>query len=119
MTAQGLCARGQEFLDAARASRDAGRSAVAYEEARTAAELFAKALLLVRLGSFPHKHPVGGLLQQHGLIPSGVSPRALSRLLSDSTRGAYDVGDRPSDDEVEDAIALASRMRKAAEAALP
>lgn len=86
----------REWLEAAEAEALAGRHLVAFESARHAAELACKAILLLRVGSYPKMHDVSGLLSQREMLPSGVSGRSLSRLLSAFTSGTYGEG-RPVD----------------------
>jgi HEPN domain-containing protein len=110
-----LLARGVEYLAAAKDSRVARRWSIAYEEARTACELFAKAILLTKTGAYPRDHNVAPALFQAGLMPGGLDARELSRFLNDHTRGTYGFGDEPSEAEAERAAAVAQVVREHAE----
>ncbi len=102
-----------EWLAAAQQERASGRLRVAFEAARHSAELSAKALLVRATGSFPKSHTVAGQLHRAGLVPAGVEPKVLHRLLSDFTLGTYGF-ERPLEDaEVANAIALARAMLSA------
>lgn len=108
--AQRLKERAQEYLEAAEDSLKEGRLNVAYDEARTAAELAAKATLAGKTGSFPRDHNPAGKLFQEGLVPEGMNPKELSRLLGDHTRGTYGFQDPVEEEEVEDAVRTARKL---------
>lgn len=103
--------RAEQRLASARDDQARGRLDVGYESARAAVELASKALLLAKTGSYPTKdHNVAGHLSQAKLLPPGVSPKDLSRLMDDYTRGDYGF-DRPVEArELRAALALAQRM---------
>lgn len=102
--------RAREFLEAARTSLAAERFNVAFDEARDAAELAAKALLCRRDGTYPAAHNVAGPLQTARLIPRGLSPKALSRLLSAASRGRYGISEPVTRVEAKDAVAAAEAL---------
>lgn len=102
-------AHAAQFLESARESLAASppRLAVALDEARTAAELAGKALLLLQNGSYPKVHAIGGDLYHSGLIPQGVDAKRLSRLLRAHTRGEYGYHLEFSVEEAQEAIQMA------------
>ena len=110
-----MLARATEHLQAAQRCLGDGLHHPAYELARTAAELYAKALLVRKTGSYPREHNVSGELQHRRLIPPDVSPTELSRFLDDYTRGGYGFSHPVEAREVRKAIALATKLRQAAE----
>ncbi len=109
--------RAQEFLESAVSDLDADppRPHVAYADARTAAELAGKALLLDATGSYPKEHAIGGALYQADLMPPDTDPRALDRFLRDHTRARYGFLDRLGTEDAQDAIELARRLVRHAE----
>lgn len=109
--------RAHEFLDSAASDLDADppRPHAAYADARTAAELAGKVLLLDATGSYPKEHAIGGSLFQAGLIPPHTDPRALDRFLRDHTRARYGFLDQLEPEDAQDAIALARRLLQHAE----
>lgn len=113
-----------EFLASARADRQASppRRNVGFDNARTAAELAGKALLLARTGDYPRKggggHNIGGLLFQNGLVPDGVEPKRLARLLREHTRGDYGFMKPVSEGELDEALRIAEAVLASAKAKL-
>lgn len=105
--------RARQFLEAAEDSRRARRLDAGFEDARTSAELSAKALLQRAGLGYPSDHNVAGVLHQAGLTPLAVNPKQLSRLLRQYTRGNYGFDDPVSETELDDAIALARAMLEA------
>lgn len=105
-----LLARAREYLDASESSFKAARYNVAYEEARTAAELYTKALILRRSGSYPRDHNVAGPAANLKVLPEAVPAKRLSDLLQDYTRGTYGLRNPPNRVEVKDALALARAL---------
>lgn len=100
----------RDWLATAREQSAAGRRHVAFEAARLASELAAKAILLEALGTFPKEHQVTGTLFAHGLVPESVEARDLARLLAEFTLGRYGF-DRPTlGADVARAIGIAERM---------
>lgn len=109
--------RAHEFLEsaAADAAADPPRPNAAYADARTAAELAGKALLLHATGSYPKEHAIGGLLFREQLIPAELEARELDRFLRDHTRARYGFLDRISPQDAEDAVWLARAFTEHAE----
>lgn len=107
---QALRSRAEEWLGTARLAAQDGHRNAAYECARRAAELAGKALLQRKVGEYPKIHEIQGALAKAGLVPSSISPVALSGLLSDFTRGTYGFNEPVSDPEVSRAMRIASRM---------
>lgn len=105
-----------EWRDAAATSLDAGRHSVAFSEARHAAELAGKVLLLLAEGSFPNKHPIAGRMAVAGVIPRFVDRRELHKLLAAFTKGEYGALERPTTLEVEEAVETATALIEAAKA---
>lgn len=112
---QAILERAEEHLKAAQTCLAAGLLNPAYELARTAAELYGKALILKRLGSYPRDHNVSGELRHRRLLPDDVSPTDLSKLLEDYTRGGYGFEEPVEAREARKAIAIATRLREEAE----
>lgn len=106
-------AHAEEYLDSALADFEANRYHVAYENARTAAEIAGKALLLQAQGSYPQKHAIGGDLFQAGLIPKHLDPRRVSRLLKERTRADYGYLEPIPPDEISEAIEIAKSFLQA------
>lgn len=97
------------------ALREGGRSNhVAFEAARHAAELAAKAILVRAGKEYPEQHAVAGKLAQHSLIPQGVEARKLQKLLSRFTLGTYGFEQPVHDADVSDALRMAERLVAAA-----
>lgn len=110
-SADDLRASAREWLAAAEDEREANRYNVAFEAARHAAELAAKAILYESTGSYPdRKHDVSGPLAQNNLVPQGVRASDLSKLLSEFTLGTYGFGRTVHKKDVNQAIRLARRM---------
>src|SRR5687768_694285 len=86
------------------------RASVAYSEARHAAELAGKSLLMRKTGAYPWKHEIGAVLYQAGVLPSSANPRQADRLLRSSTRGEYGVFDVPTPEECAEMVALAELL---------
>lgn len=105
--------RARQNLEAAEDSLAKDRLDVAFEEARTAAELYGKALLLQKTGDYPRDHRVGSALHQAGLIPATLDARKLSRLLASYTRGNYGFQEPVAAEEVIEALAMARTLRDA------
>lgn len=102
--------RAKEYLAAAEASYEGRRFAVAYDEARTAAELASKAILSRAGLTFKKEHNVAGDLRDASLLPTGIGASSLSRLLGDASRGTYGFDTPPSRVEAKDAIATAKAL---------
>lgn len=102
--------RAREFQAAAKLSFDAGHLNVAFEEARTAAELAAKLLLFRAAGERPKDHNPAGRLQELKLLPTGVGAKDLSLLLGQFSRGAYGFNESVSEAEARQALKIASKM---------
>lgn len=79
----------REWLDASYAEARAGRRRVAFEAARHAAELAAKARILESGREYRREHNVAPELARRGLVPRAVDAATLSRLLSAATLGTY------------------------------
>lgn len=115
----------EEYLASAFADADADppRRSVAYDNARTAAELAGKAMLLKTTEDYPKKghsgHNIGGVLQMHGLIPSGLDPKRVAHLLKAHTRADYGFMDPVEQDEMEEALFLAEVLIAEARRILP
>ena len=106
----------QEFLAAARSNTGAGRPAVAFDEARHAAEVAAKALHLKATGTdFGKGHAVAGPLNALGLLPAQVPERKWVRFFQEHTRASYGYFEDFTDAEVHNAITWATVMLQAAE----
>src|SRR5688572_19153554 len=64
------------------------QSAVAFDEARHAAEVAAKALCIRVTGQdIGRVHSIGGALAHRGLIPADLEEKAVARLFAEHTRG--------------------------------
>ena len=89
--AHGILARAREHLDGAHVARDSALPNVAYELARTAAELAVKALLLRKTGTYPkgEHNPAKELRKARIPLPGNVAEAKLSELLKDYQRGSY------------------------------
>ncbi|MBI4393343.1 MAG: HEPN domain-containing protein [Euryarchaeota archaeon] len=102
--------RAREYLEAAELAFKNKLFNVAYEEARTAAELAAK-VLLIRAGHSPGRdHNPAGQLAFRRLVPDGMSERALSRFLGDSSRGGYGFDEPVPSNEARDGLAMARAL---------
>ncbi|MBI4393269.1 MAG: HEPN domain-containing protein [Euryarchaeota archaeon] len=117
MNEEELMKGAEEWLAAAKENLAAGRFHTAFESARQAAELAAKALLSRKSGKYPSDHMVAGPLFQAGLLPEGVDGKRLHKLLSRFTLGTYGFDETVHRSEVQDAVRLAERMVKALRAA--
>lgn len=91
---QELKERAEEFLEAARLLANVELWNAAFDDARQAAELASKGLLLMHHGSYPRKHQVAGELNDAGLIPPSVTAKQVSRVLGAWTLGRYGFADR-------------------------
>lgn len=102
----------RQFLDSARENLNKApeRNHVAFDEARTAAELVGKALLSRKLGSYPRRHNIGGPLFQEGLLPNGVDPKQVAHLLREHTRGNYGFDTQIGEDDIALAIEIAQAL---------
>jgi HEPN domain-containing protein len=116
--AETLLARAQGYLATARLAADAGHPAPAYENARSAAELAAKAMLGASGIRFGKDHNVAPDLVRAGLWPGGDLGKRLSRFLSDATRGVYGIAEPVRPAEAERAIRLAGNVLEAARTVL-
>ena len=105
-----LIERAEEFLAAAQQLAGSGLNNAAFDDARHAAELAGKALLLQKLGSYPQKHQIAGELTHAGLLPPELEPRTVSRVLGAFTAGRYGFTDNKGPDEVAEAIAVAQAL---------
>ncbi|MES2154210.1 MAG: HEPN domain-containing protein [bacterium] len=105
----------ESYLRTARAALEAGDIAPAYETARTACELAAKAILDQRgIPTSGKEHNVAPQLVQAGAWPGGDPGKRLSKFLNDYTRGVYGVGETIARKEAERGVALAEQMIKKA-----
>lgn len=109
-----MLSRAEEHLLAAEACLAKSLLNPAYELARTAAELYAKTLLLGRTKDYPREHNVAGELQHQRLVPRAMSPAKLSRFLDDHTRGGYGFDQPVEAREVRAAIDMARQLAAAA-----
>lgn len=115
---EAMLAHARSYLRSARRNLELGpeQSAVAFDEARHAAEVAAKALVLHATGTDLGKvHSIGGSLAHAGLIPLSLDEKRVARLFAEHTRGSYGYYegiDRPA---VEEAIEAAERFIAAAE----
>lgn len=100
----------EEWLGAGQSQMEEGRSHVAFEALRNAAELAAKALILRKTGDFPQDHAVAGILAKQGLMPSKVDGRDLHRLLAKFSLGPYGFDATIHEKDVREALRLAERM---------
>lgn len=103
----------EEWLGVARKSREEGWNHAAFESARKAAELAAKALLGRKTGGYPKDHDVSGILYRERLIPADVAARELSRLLAAVSVGTYAFDQAVHRKDVAWALRIAERMVKA------
>lgn len=87
----------------------AQRPHAAFESARHAAELAAKACFLDVVGHYPRDHRVGPGLAAAGRVPPEVAPEDLARFLAQYLLGRYGE-DRLDDDAVAEALRMARRM---------
>lgn len=85
----------------------------AFESARHAAELAAKAILMQSLGSFPERHDVSSDLERAGLMPTGVNYRDLRNLLNRFTLGTYGFEQVVHRRDAQHALRIAKRMVQA------
>lgn len=109
--------RAHEFLESAIADLTAEppRTHASLADARTAAEIAGKALLLHATGTYPKQHALGGALFEARLIPPTTDPRELDRFLRDHTRARYGFLDRVPVHEAQEAIDLAHALLDHAE----
>ena len=108
--ARRLLERAEEFLDAARDSLARGRYNVAFEEARTAAELGCKALLVMATGDYPRSHNVVPALHHARLTPKGLDAKALGAFLGASNRGVYGFDEPVGEEEARQGVAMAAQV---------
>jgi HEPN domain-containing protein len=103
--------RGEGYLRTARAALDAGDWAPAFENARTACELAAKALL-THMGkeTTGKQHNVARQIIDAQLWPGGEPGKRLSKFLSDYTRAVYGFKDPADRSEAQRALRMASDM---------
>lgn len=104
---QELKERAEEFLEAARLLANVELWNAAFDDARHAAELASKALLLMHHGSYPRKHQVAGELNDAGLIPPSVTAKQVSRVLGAWTLGRYGFADRVEKIQLDEGIQVA------------
>lgn len=102
--------RAEEFLSAANLLHESGLYNAAFDDARHAAELAAKALLLYHSGSYPTKHQVASELHKAGLIPHHIPPKMVSRLLAGFTTGRYGFRQEKGHEEVAEALTVATAL---------
>ena len=108
--AQTLRLGAQEWLEASLSESRQGRERVAFEAARHAAELAAKARLADRGHAYRREHNVAPALAKNGLVPRGVDAAELSRLLSAVTLGTYNYDQPLRDGDVERLQEYAMRL---------
>lgn len=103
--------RAQEYLESAQDDCQVHppRLIVAFENARTAAELAGKAMLAT-IGKNPRYHAIGGDLYQAGFVPPTIDPKTLSRLLKERTRADYGSGEPIDEAAAVEAITMASAL---------
>ncbi len=106
-----LLDRAEGYLRTARAALENGDLSPAYENARTAAELAAKAML-ARHGvtATGKEHNVAPQLVQAGLWPAGEPGKRLSRFLGDYTRGVYGFSEPVKPQDAERGLRLAGSV---------
>ena len=109
-----ILARSEEFRASAQADEVEGRWNAAQENARTACELAGKAMLLHATGDYPRKHAIGGALYDADLIPLGIDPARLSRLLKERTRADYGFFNPVPAEDAREAVGFATCMVAAA-----
>lgn len=119
MNAQKLLDGAQEWLDSAKTEASLGRRRVAFEAARHAAELAAKAILVHRQGVYPKSHLVAGALSKLGALPGRVDGRRLHRLLAEFTLGTYGFDREVRPEDVDEALAVAGLMVEGARKEVP
>ena len=100
----------QEWLDASFSEARQGRDRVAFEAARHAAELAAKARLAEHGVPYRKEHNVAPALASRGLLPRGVDGAELSRILSAVTLGTYGYDQPLRDGDLEQAQEFAARL---------
>jgi HEPN domain-containing protein len=107
----GLLDRAEGYLRTARAALDNGDLPQAYENARTAAELAAKAMLARNgITATGKDHNVAPALVQAGCWPGGGPGKRLSRFLGDFTRGVYGFSEPIAVRDAERALRLAEQV---------
>jgi HEPN domain-containing protein len=111
----GLLDRAEEYLRTAKAALDAEDWAPAFENARTACELAAKAILThIGKATSGKQHNVAPQLVQAGLWPGGDVGKRLSKFLDDYTRAVYGFTEPVTRSDAERGYRLAGEMiRKA------
>ena len=109
-------ALGREYEKTARGCLEArpARLAAGFANARHAAELGGKALLIKSGRPAPRRHEIGAILFKAGVLPSSLDPRQTDRLLRQHTRGEYGVAETPTGDEVRTMMSLARSLLEAA-----
>lgn len=105
-----LVAGAREWLEAAQSELGEGRFRVAYEAARHAAELAAKAMLLEAKGRYPQRHDVSSDVEREGVRPSSVRFQELRKLLSSHTLGTYGFSRTVHRKDARWAVRIAERM---------
>ena len=106
------------FLDSARenAAKGPERAVVAFDEARHAAELAAKAILLRAEHVIVEKdHRMGRHLGRYGLMPSTYAIKAWNRFFAEHTKAAYGLYEQLDQQEIAEAISMAQTMLQACE----
>lgn len=82
----------------------------AHDTARHAAELAAKAALILETGQHPFGHDIGGALGAAKLIPRSLGPREVTRFFRDHTAARYDTAHEIGTDEGLWAIHVATQF---------
>ncbi len=82
----------------------------AFENARTAAELAAKSMLVVAQHGYGKDHNVAPALVKTGLWPAGRDASKLSRFLGAYARGVYGLAEPVEPSEAQEALAWADRL---------
>lgn len=112
--AAALLSHAHEFLESAHDAAGRGHHNVAYDLARTAAELAGKCMLSRLLGSYPRRHDIGGILARHDLL-FGLDPRRTTHLLRHHTRGDYGYLEPVAEGELGEMLHVADTLVAAAE----
>lgn len=102
--------RAEEWLEVAQGAIEEDFVHAAYECARTAAELAAKAMLLRIAGTYPKRHDVSDDLRQHALLPDNIKARDLRALLQSFTLAVYLFNDPVTKRQARDAVRIARRL---------
>lgn len=109
----------EAFLRTAHAAAGQGDFGPAFENARLAAELAGKHMLL-RQGAPPKEHDISFALVEAGFWPPGEPAARLSKLLRATARGRYAVDDLPGRKDVDRALVTAQQVvARAADAGRP